>query len=196
MSDFSISSEQRQKLLEGVYRPLMFDVKPAGCEPGSRYVLVWSRPSVVVVGEGTDVEVVRTPRAPAWFLTVKSTNRVRKGDRLVWLVRFDVTDLRDRDVFLKPGGGELQGRDPLGGGRKPDAALRSGASLSTGTSGEGGLSLLTIRGWNQDGQKARYERLIGCCVAGAARVVEEEPPGPTREQSSGVPPAGAKGDAM
>lgn len=39
-------------------------------------------------------------------------------------------------------------------------------------------------------------RAIGCCVAESARVVEEEPPSPIREESSGVPSAGAKDGAV
>lgn len=119
MSDFQISGAQRRRLKAGNYAPLEFDTKPYGCEPGARYVLAWKKASVAVLDRDTG-ECAVTPAHPTWFLTVTSVRRRRKGMVLVWEVRFEVTDRRDPDMFLKPGGGLLAGRDPLDAGRVPD----------------------------------------------------------------------------
>lgn len=126
MSDFQIHAWQRRRLLEHDYRPLTYegwsdeakDPKPSGCEPGARYVLAWRRKFAVTDRDDRGVVFpAKVEREPVWFITVKSTVRRREGG---WLVLFDVTDLRDRGDFLRPGGGYQQGRDPLGAGRVPD----------------------------------------------------------------------------
>jgi hypothetical protein len=125
-SDFSIDAAQRRRLLEGDYSALQFEIKPTGCEPGARYVLAYKAASASVYKSDDEQEafIVRSPRAAVWFLTVKggreAPKRVWRGDELRWVVRFDVTDLRDRDVFLRPGGGVQGGRDPLSAGCVPD----------------------------------------------------------------------------
>lgn len=111
-SGFKISAEQRQRLLAKDYRPLVFDIKPTGCEPGAIYVLARARDWGV-----EDGRLRHLPPAPVWFITVTSRKRRRQGGWIAW---FNVTDLRDPDVFLRPGGGDLHGSDPLGAGRKPD----------------------------------------------------------------------------
>lgn len=115
MSEFQVSLEQRRRLLAGDLSPLDFDTKPYGCEPGATYVLSWSKAQATIVGEG---EVVRIPRAAVWFLTVTAVVRHRKG---FWRVQHEVTDLRDRDVFLRPGGGDSS-VDLLDAGAKPPSA--------------------------------------------------------------------------
>jgi hypothetical protein len=102
VSDFKVSSEQRQRLLDEKYAPLEFDIKPTECVPGAEYVLSWAPASAVVCEDG---HVIRTPRRPVWFLTVTSCKRILKGHRFVWDVRFRVTDLRDPDLWLRRGGG-------------------------------------------------------------------------------------------
>jgi hypothetical protein len=116
VSSFSVTAGQRRRLLEGDYTPLDFDVKPFGCEPGAVYVLAWRRAEATLVDEAHGL-VARTPRHPVWYLTVREVQRHRKG---FWRVRFDVTDLRDTDLFLRPGGGVQAGRDVLDAGRVPD----------------------------------------------------------------------------
>ncbi len=123
MSDFSISARQRQRLLEGDYRALKFlgaaapwanpDPLPDGCKVGARYVLAWKRAEAVGFEDGT---AWRRPRHPVWYITVTKI----RGEPGPWTVRFDVTDLRDRDLFLRPGGGVQAGRDVLDAGRVPD----------------------------------------------------------------------------
>jgi hypothetical protein len=116
VSDFSVTATQRRRLLEGDYTPLDFDVKPFGCEPDAVYVLAWRRAEATLVDEAHGL-VARTPRHPVWYLTVTRVQRHRKG---FWRVQFDVTDLRDSDLFLRPGGGVQAGRDVLDAGRVPD----------------------------------------------------------------------------
>jgi hypothetical protein len=109
VSDFQVSAVQRRRLLEGHYGPLEFDTKPwvesqGRCvEPGDRYVLAWARASATAYKSDDDSEafVARIPRHPVWFLTVRSVKRRRQGG---WLVRFDVTDRRDRDLWLSRSG--------------------------------------------------------------------------------------------
>lgn len=115
MSEFQITAAQRRRLLEGESSPLDFEIKPHGCEPGAVYVLSWSKAQATIVGEG---EVVRIPRRAVWFLTVTAVVRHRKG---FWRVQHEVTDLRDRDVFLRPGGGDSS-VDVLDAGAKPPSA--------------------------------------------------------------------------
>jgi hypothetical protein len=116
VSDFALSSTQRRRLLDGSFGPLEFDVKPHGCVEGAVYVLAWRRGWSVVCEE--DSHVIRVPRHPVWWLTVKSVKRVRNRKlELVWRVQFDVTDRRDPDVWLRRGGGYQTTRagspDPL-----------------------------------------------------------------------------------
>jgi hypothetical protein len=117
-SGFQISAAQRRRLLEGDYKALQFAIKPSGCEPGARYVLAYQAASATVCEDGF---VARTPRRPVWWITVTKVedDPIRRPDAR-WLVRFDVTDLRDRDLFLRRGGGYEQGRDVLQAGRVPD----------------------------------------------------------------------------
>src|SRR6185295_8736541 len=94
VSDFQVTRDQRARLLAGSFEPLDFDVKPFGCEPGAVYVLAW-RPGQPAWEPGHGV---RAHRVPVWWLTVDTVQRHRKG---FWRVRFDVTDNRDPDVFLR-----------------------------------------------------------------------------------------------
>ena len=98
--------------MHGDYSPLDFDVKPYELKPGARYVIGWSKASAIHVGDG---EVVRIPAEPIRFLTVTKVLRHRKG---FWRALFEVTDLRDRDVFLRRGGGDSP-VDELKAGAKP-----------------------------------------------------------------------------
>lgn len=94
-SNFKISATQRRKLQDEEYSPLVFDVKPHGCEPGASYVLSWTKPSSASDGLGN---VTRLPRAPAHYITVRSVRRRPDGR---WLVVFDVVDKRDTDRYLR-----------------------------------------------------------------------------------------------
>ena len=130
MSDFSIRADQRARLLQGDYRPLVYrtvefplDLRerlPAGCKVGARYVLARERGW----GLSDDGRVRHLPPAAVWFITVTKVLGGPQGRRErpdgSWLVQFDVTDNRDRAAFLRPGGGELLDRDPLEAGAKPD----------------------------------------------------------------------------
>lgn len=141
VSDFSVRADQRARLLQGDYRPLVYrtvefplDLRerlPAGCKVGARYVLARERGW----GLSDDGRVRHLPPAAVWFITVTKVLGGPQGRRErpdgSWLVRFDVTDLRDRAAFLRPGGGELLDRDPLEAGAKPDPGwldVRSAAS--------------------------------------------------------------------
>ena len=131
MSDFAIGAYQRRQLLEGSYRPLVFqgvldpdnaaERLPHGCKPGAVYVLAWKKATATLV----DVEnrvVARVPRHPTWYLTVTEVEGGPRKPRQLrdrpWVVHFQVTDLRDTDVFLRPGGGDSS-VDLLNGGRNP-----------------------------------------------------------------------------
>lgn len=92
---FQLSKDQRRRLLAEDYRPLIFEIKPHGCDPGVRYVLCWSKSSLVYDEEGGSFQ---TPREPLWWIAVKTVKR--QPDRL-WLVRYDVVDRRDPDRFLR-----------------------------------------------------------------------------------------------
>jgi len=107
LSDFQITQLQRRRLLSGNYKPLVFDTKPVverpgeeprGLEPGDRYVLAWQRASATAYEDGF---VARTPRLPVWFITVRRVVRRNDGG---WLVGYDVTDNRDRDLWLSHSG--------------------------------------------------------------------------------------------
>lgn len=132
MSDFAIKREQRERLLAGQYQPLKFlgptdpelkDPLPYGCRVGARYVLAWAKASATVIDEDEGL-VSRIPRHPTWFITVTAVEGgPRKPRELAdrpWVVRFSVTDIRDSDVFLRPGGGDSS-VDVLRAGAKPDA---------------------------------------------------------------------------
>jgi hypothetical protein len=97
-SGFQISAAQRRRLLEGDYKALQFAIKPSGCEPGATYVLAYQAASATVCEDGF---VARTPRRPVWWITVSKVedDPIRRPEAR-WLVRFDVTDLRDRDLYL------------------------------------------------------------------------------------------------
>ena len=131
MSDFAIRQDQRRMLLEGKYKPLVFqgvldpegkDPLPFGCRPGARYVLAWKRATATVVDPDRGV-VSRIPRHPTWFITVTEVSGgPRKPRQLAdrpWVVRYTVTDIRDPDVFLRRGGGDSS-VDELRAGAKPD----------------------------------------------------------------------------
>lgn len=120
MSDFAISSEQRRRLLAGDYTALKFRIKP--CNIGDRYVLAWRQKEVRVYQfeDGSEPFTLHVPKHPVWFLTVTRVDRVDRNAEVNWRVRFDVTDLRDHDTFLRPGGGVQAGHDPLRAGRVPD----------------------------------------------------------------------------
>lgn len=134
MSDFSISQVQRQRLLAGQYSPLVFqgvlepddsrERLPYGCEPGARYVLAWKQAQATVLDEDTG-EVAIMPHHPTWFITVTAVEggprRPRQLADRPWVVRFSVTDVRDTDVFLRPGGGDSS-VDLLAAGAKPPGA--------------------------------------------------------------------------
>jgi hypothetical protein len=128
-SDFRIRADQRDRLLNGDFRPLVFRAAefpdspgerlPAGCRVGARYVLARARGW----GQKDGGQVRHLPPAPVWFITVTKVlggpMNLRERRDGSWLVKFDVTDLRDRAVFLRPGGGDLYDRDPLDAGVKP-----------------------------------------------------------------------------
>jgi len=111
LSDFAVTQLQRRRLLEGNYRALKFlgaadperkDPLPHGCKVGARYVLAWQRASATAYeDEDGGVFVARTLRVPLWFITVTKIT----GAPGPWTVRFDVTDLRDSDLWLRRGGG-------------------------------------------------------------------------------------------
>jgi hypothetical protein len=90
-----LSAAQRQRLLAGNYGPLTFDIKPHGCEPGSRYVLNWQQAIRTDNGQG---DVYVTERQPLRWITVTHVVRKVKGS---WLVRFDVTDKRHPRRLLR-----------------------------------------------------------------------------------------------
>lgn len=94
-SSFKVSAVQRRKLQDGEYSPLIFDVKPHGCEPGSCYVLSWTKPSAASDGLGN---VTRLPRAPAHYITIRTVRHRPDGK---WLAMFDVVDKRDGDRYLR-----------------------------------------------------------------------------------------------
>lgn len=131
MSDFAIKAEQRRQLLEGRYRPLVFqgvldpenvaERLPHGCKAGARYVLAWKAATATLVDKENRV-VARVPRHPVWYLTVTAVEGGPRKPRHLydkpWVVHFNVTDIRDTDVFLRPGGGDSS-VDLLGAGAKP-----------------------------------------------------------------------------
>lgn len=132
MSDFAIKAEQRQRLLAGDYKPLVFqgvlepdnraERLPYGCCVGARYVLAWKAAQATVIDKEKGIVSVM-PRHPVWFITVTAVEGgPRKPRELAdrpWVVRFQVTDIRDSDVFLRPGGGDSS-VDLLAAGAKPD----------------------------------------------------------------------------
>jgi hypothetical protein len=101
VSDFKINSKDRVRLLSGDFRPLTFETKPFGCEPGAMYVLARKRASATAYADGS---VVCIPEHPVWWITVTKVQRVVKGDQLGWSVRFEVTDRRDSDLWLSHDG--------------------------------------------------------------------------------------------
>lgn len=89
-----LSRIQRSRLLAGDYRPLVCDIKPFDCQPGAQYVLNWRQESRTH-DEGN---VFVAPREPVrWLVVTKVTRRQAGG----WLVRFDVTDHRDSERYLR-----------------------------------------------------------------------------------------------
>lgn len=121
MSDFQISAVQRRRLLEGIYKPLVFqgvmdpdnerERLPYGCCVGARYVLAWKQAQATVLDEDTG-EVAIMPKHPTWFITVTQVDGgPRKRRQLFdrpWVVSFSVTDIRDPNRFL----GRIGGYDP------------------------------------------------------------------------------------
>lgn len=105
MSDFALSLEQRRRLMEGDYSPLVFkgsaheEPLPYGCKDGARYVLAWSREQRIAFPDG---EVVKLPAMPVHYITVTSVVHRSAGGHSV---RFDVSDYRDSTVWLAPCGG-------------------------------------------------------------------------------------------
>jgi hypothetical protein len=95
LSDFSITGEQRQQLLNGTYEPLKFDIKPMGCEKGSQYILSYSKAKSIWCDDG---HVIRLPREPVWFIRVTGVQRLRKGG---WRVEYSVVDRRDPDLYIR-----------------------------------------------------------------------------------------------
>lgn len=131
MSDFAIKASQRQQLLAGSYRPLVFqgvlepddaaERLPHGCKVGAVYVLAWKGATATLVDRENRV-VARVPRHPTWYLTVTAVEGGPRKPRQLydkpWVVHFNVTDIRDTDVFLRPGGGDSS-VDLLQAGAKP-----------------------------------------------------------------------------
>jgi hypothetical protein len=113
VSGFQLTAPQRRRLLEGDYKALQFDELPLNrntgriIKKGDRYVLAWEAASASVChpDDGSDAFVVRTPRRPVWWITVSKVedDPIRRPEAR-WLVRFDVTDLRDRDLWLSRSG--------------------------------------------------------------------------------------------
>jgi hypothetical protein len=102
--NFRVDAGQRKRLLGGDFRPLDFDIKPFGCEPGSSYVLRRTQPVRLVCEDGV---VLTIPSEPSHWITVTSVRRHRKG---FWRVRFDVHDRRDPVRFLARGNGYTSSR--------------------------------------------------------------------------------------
>lgn len=108
---FPLSQGLRRRLLQGNWRPLRFEYDPQaerdglpdGLEPGATYVLAWSHRSRSAV----DGIVIEIPREPKCWFEVTKIGRHKSGD---WLVRFDVTDRREPDLFLAPGNGYTTSR--------------------------------------------------------------------------------------
>lgn len=129
MSDLELTRAQRQRLKAGDYSPLDFPIgdPPAPpCSEGDRHVIKM-QPATASVSRD-DGFVSRTPEHPVLYLTVTSVQRHRKG---FWRVRFDVTDLRDPDVFLRRGGGDSP-VDELKAGAKPPPGYTDARAKAVG----------------------------------------------------------------
>jgi hypothetical protein len=103
-SDFHLPADLRRRLQTSNYKPLALDIKPLGCEPGSRYVLDWQR-ELRTHDENGEVSIA--PRMALRWITVRKVIRRVDG----WLLMFDVTDNRNPSLMLKRGGGYTT--DPL-----------------------------------------------------------------------------------
>lgn len=145
LNDFSLEREHRVRLLSGDYRPLLCQTKPAGCEPGARYVITWFRQQR---GRAEDV-TYEVPASPSCFITVSTVKRHIKGG---WLIRYEVTDLRSPVRFLRasPPVWVPQGEDSL-----TDSPTTSEESFYT-TSRWGSIDNLEVvpREWQQQHSKA------------------------------------------
>jgi hypothetical protein len=95
-TDFKITVDQRRRLLRGEYQPLVFDVKPYGCQEGAHYVV--SRSSAHAAYDPVSGQTKRFPTTALHWITVRS---VKRGPDGRWLVRFDVVDNRDPDKYLR-----------------------------------------------------------------------------------------------
>jgi hypothetical protein len=91
----NLTRAQRGQLLAGNYGPLVCEVKPYGCAPGAQYVLNWQQEKRTCDDDGN---VFVLPRAPVRWITVTKVSRRQNGG---WLVRFDVTDRRDGERYLR-----------------------------------------------------------------------------------------------
>jgi hypothetical protein len=103
-SDFHLPADLRRRLQTSNYKPLALEIKPLGCEPGSRYVLDWQR-ELRTHDENGEVSIA--PRMALRWITVRKVIRRVDG----WLLMFDVTDNRNPSLMLKRGGGYTT--DPL-----------------------------------------------------------------------------------
>jgi hypothetical protein len=103
-SDFHLPAALRRRLQTSNYKPLALEIKPLGCEPGSRYVLDWQR-ELRTHDENGEVSIA--PRMALRWITVRKVIRRVDG----WLLMFDVTDNRNPSLMLKRGGGYTT--DPL-----------------------------------------------------------------------------------
>lgn len=110
-TQFELPLDHRRRLIAKNYGPLRFkyvagaacDGLPVGCEPTATYVLARSQEQRSAV----DGIVIAIPPEPMWWLTVTKIGRHKSGD---WLVRFDITDLRQAVWFLAPGNGYTSSR--------------------------------------------------------------------------------------
>lgn len=102
----NLTVEQERRLKSGDYRPLIFPFdlgdfpthgKPV--EPPFKLVLDWQE-SYRISDQLGNVTVV--PREPVRWIVVTSVKRENRGD---WVVRFELTDLREERRFLARGGG-------------------------------------------------------------------------------------------
>lgn len=101
-TDFSLPRHHRLRLLGGDCTPIhyMEPKVPKGCEPGANYVLSWVRSSRTRVGD----VVLEFPRRPLRWLTVTDIKRHRLASG--WVIRFNLDDLRDPELYMACGPGD------------------------------------------------------------------------------------------